>query len=122
DVADTYWPERTDRAFALRSLQQAGAQLRLGSDAPVSPLDPWAQIAAAVTRSRSGRPPWHPEQTIDVATALSASTRSGIHLRAGDPADLILVDADPLTVAPDELRSIGVAATMLAGRFTHCTL
>ena len=83
---------------------------------------PWAQIAAAVTRSRDGRAPWHPEQSIDVATALSASTRAGLDLREGDPADLILVDADPLTATGEQLRSIEVAATMLAGRFTHSVL
>ncbi|GAA4841356.1 amidohydrolase family protein [Garicola koreensis] len=122
DVADAYWPGRTDRAFALRSLHESGARLRLGSDAPVSALDPWAQIAAAVTRSRDGRAPWHPEQSIDVATALRASTRAGLDLREGGPADLILVDADPLTATGEQLRSMEVAATMLAGRFTHWKL
>lgn len=122
DVADAYWQERTAGAFALRSLQRSGAALRLGSDAPVSPLDPWVQVAAAVTRSRDGRAAWHPEESIDVAAALAASTRSGLHLRPGDPADLILVDADPLTAPPQQLRSMEVAATMLAGRFTHSRL
>lgn len=122
DVADAYWGERTAGAFALRSLQQAGAGLRLGSDAPVSPLDPWAQISAAVTRSRDGRDAWHPEQAIDVATAVAASTRTGLSLSPGDPADLILVDTDPLTAPPQQLRSMEVAATMLAGRFTHSAL
>lgn len=122
DVAEAYWQDRTAGAFALRSLQQAGAGLRLGSDAPVSPLDPWAQISAAVTRSRDGRDAWHPEQAIDVATAVAASTRTGLSLSPGDPADLILVDTDPLTAPPQQLRSMEVAATMLAGRFTHSAL
>ncbi|HMH59494.1 MAG TPA: amidohydrolase family protein, partial [Galbitalea sp.] len=39
DVADHYWAGRTDRAFPLRSLLDAGATVLLGSDAPVSPLD-----------------------------------------------------------------------------------
>ena len=122
DVADAYWPGRTDRAFALRSLREAGASLRLGSDAPVSALDPWVQIAAAVTRSRDGRAPWHPEQSIDVAAALSASTRAGVQLSEGEQADLILVESDPLSADGDQLRSMEVAATMLAGRFTHSQL
>lgn len=122
DVADAYWQDRTAGAFALRSLQRSGAALRLGSDAPVSPLDPWVQVAAAVTRSRDGRPAWHPEQSIDAAAALAASTRTGLQLSPGDPADLILVDADPLTAPPQQLRGMEVAATMLAGRFTHFTL
>jgi predicted amidohydrolase YtcJ len=122
DVADVYWEGRTGRAFALHSLHQAGVRLRLGSDAPVSPLNPWIQIAAAVTRSRDGRAPWHPEQAITVQTALEASTRGGLQVEQGDLADLILVDYDPLTCDPDLLRSMPVSATMLAGGFTHYAL
>lgn len=122
DVADAHWAGRTAGAFVLGSLDECGAALRLGSDAPVSPLDPWVQIAAAVTRSRSGRPPWHPEQRIDVVTALASSTRAGVEVSVGDPADLVLVDGDPLTATGEQLRRMPVAATMLGGRFTHSTL
>jgi predicted amidohydrolase YtcJ len=114
DVAEHHWAGRTDRAFALRSLLDAGATLALGSDAPVSPLDPWATAAAAVTRTRGGREPWHPEQRISTAEALAASTRSTVAV--GQPADLVLTETDPLTA--DDLRSVSVAATLLAGGFT----
>ncbi|QOR71170.1 amidohydrolase [Ruania alkalisoli] len=123
DIAEEYWPDQTGRAFALRSLLDAGAGLRLGSDAPVAPLDPWAAIAAAVTRGRDGRAPWHPEQRISAREALSASTgRSGLDLRAGDPADLVLVAEDPLRTDPDALRGTDVLATLLGGRWTHRAL
>ena len=55
DVADRYWAGRTERAFPLRSLLDAGATVLLGSDAPVSPLDPWLTLSAAVGRARDGR-------------------------------------------------------------------
>ena len=42
------------------ALADTGANLLFGSDAPVSPLDPWAAIAAAVFRTRDGREPWQP--------------------------------------------------------------
>ncbi|MDT7580515.1 MAG: hypothetical protein QOK35_1779, partial [Pseudonocardiales bacterium] len=51
DVADRLWAGRTARAFAYRTLLDAGVPLALGSDAPVAPLDPWVTIAAAVHRS-----------------------------------------------------------------------
>ena len=117
DVADRLWPERTGRLYAFRSLLDAGATLLLGSDAPVSPLDPWVQIAAAVTRERDGRPPWHPEQRITAAEALAASSRSSVEV--GQPADLVITDHDPLTADGDTLRAMPVAATMLAGRLPH---
>ncbi|NQX27594.1 amidohydrolase family protein [Microbacteriaceae bacterium VKM Ac-2854] len=122
DVADRYWHGRTDRAFPLRSLLDAGATLALGSDAPVAPLDPWIAIAAAVGRARGADAPWHPEQRITAAEALAASVRPNTGPVAGAIADLAIVDLDALTASAAELRSMPVAATLLAGRFTWDTL
>jgi predicted amidohydrolase YtcJ len=117
DVAERYWPGRTGRAFALRSFLDAGAAIVLGSDAPVAPLDPWIAIAAATTRTRDGRAPFHPEQSISVVEALAASTRSRIAV--GEPADLIALDNDPLVSDGDALRNMAVSLTVLGGRITH---
>jgi len=119
DIADRYWPGRTRRGFLIRSLLNAGVRVRFGSDAPVAALDPWHAIAAAVLRSRDGRAPWHPEQAITAAEAIACSTRTEI--RAGEPADLVLLDADPLG-DPAALRDMPVAATLLGGRWTHRVL
>ncbi len=119
DIADRYWSGRTDRAFALRSLLDAGAELILGSDAPVAPLDPWVTIAAAVGRTRDGREPWHPEQRITIAQAIAASTNGVQTVARGNVADLAILDIDPLAATPDQLRAMPVAATLLAGYFTH---
>ena len=120
DIADKYWSGRTDRTFALRSLVDAGATLAFGSDAPVAPLDPWVTISAAVGRSRDGREPWHPEQRLTAAEALSFSVRSSVAV--GEIADLVVTELDPLETAADELRAMPVAATLLGGRFTHTSL
>jgi len=127
DVTDAYWADRTDRAFALRSLVDAGATLVLGSDAPVSPLDPWVTIAAAVTRTRDGREPWHGEQALTVNEAIGFSTRSTIE--PGQPADLAVLEADPAwlvtalgndhAAASDALRAMPIVWTVAAGRITH---
>jgi Predicted metal-dependent hydrolase with the TIM-barrel fold len=120
DVAERYWAGRTGRSFALRSLLDAGAELLLGSDAPVAPLDPWVTMSAAVFRSRGGRVPWHPEQAISLDQALAASTRTRVAV--GEPADLIAIDGDPFTASASELRSMSVSLTMIAGRSTHSSL
>jgi hypothetical protein len=115
DVADHYWAGRTGRAFPFRALLDAGAELQFGSDAPVAPLDPWVTMAAAVTRSRDGRDPWHPEQRVPAAAALAASQGGVTRLAVGAAADLVVTDADPLVA---DLRDMPVHATMLAGAWT----
>jgi predicted amidohydrolase YtcJ len=117
DVADHFWAGRTDRAFMLRSLLDAGARLALGSDAPVAPLDPWVAMAAAVGRTREGREPWHPEQSITAAEALAASVRTSVSV--GQVADLVVTDLDPRSATAAQLRTMPVSATLLAGNFTH---
>ena len=122
DVADRYWAGRTDRAFRLRDLLNAGVRLALGSDAPVAPLDPWIAIAAAVGRGRDDRAPWHPEQSISRQAALAASARGAHAVAVGQVADLAICEIDPFTASVPDLRRMPVAATLLGGRFTHNTL
>ncbi len=119
DVADTHWADRIDKAFPYRALADAGATLEMGSDAPVSRLDPWHTIRSAVTRTDDDRPAWHPEQSMTVAEALAASTGGLLHPAVGDPADLILVDGDPADLDPAGLDDIQVLATLVAGRVVH---
>jgi predicted amidohydrolase YtcJ len=120
DIADRHWAGRTGGAFAFGSLHRSGAALRLGSDAPVAPLDPWFAIASATSRSRGDRDAWHPEQRLPLDVALDASSRSA--LAVDSPADIVLVDRDPFASDRDDLRSMPVAATLLGGRFTHRAL
>ncbi|MGA0847965.1 MAG: amidohydrolase [Pontimonas sp.] len=127
DVTDVYWADRTSRAFALRRLVDSQATLVLGSDAPVSPLDPWVSIAAAVTRTRDGREPWHPEQALTVEEAMRFSSRSS--LEVSEPADIAVLGADPrwlteafgkdLAKASDALRTMPVDLTVCGGVVTH---
>ena len=120
DVADRLWSGQTGQAFPLAALHASGARLAFGSDAPVAPLDPWAAIASAVGRARDGREPWHPEQAVSAEVALGASTRST--LAPGERADLAVLDRDPVAATVEDLRTMPVAATLLAGRFTHDAL
>ncbi|WP_240646116.1 amidohydrolase [Georgenia sp. SYP-B2076] len=140
DVTERVWPGRADRSFPLRALLDAGATLAFGSDAPVAPLDPWLAMAAAVHRSADERPPWHPEQQITAAEALAASTDGQRTLAPGGRGDVVLLDADPLAAgtaartgetvartgdtadAAARLRTMRVAATVVAGRITHRAL
>ncbi|MEI2827725.1 MAG: amidohydrolase family protein [Dermatophilaceae bacterium] len=122
------WPDRSDRCYAFRALLDAGAPLALGSDAPVSPLDPWLAMAAAVHRTADTQPSWHPEQALTVREALAASVDGQGTLRVGSRGDLVLLDADPLGQDPSAvaehaayLRGMPVAATLVAGELVWAT-
>ncbi len=126
DSTEALWPDRLERCFALRSLTEAGVPLRLGSDAPVSPLDPWLAMAAAVHRSADEREPWAPEQALTPREALLASTDGVASLQVGGRGDLVLVDDHPFPSEPGStadqaarLQAARVLATIVAGRLTH---
>jgi predicted amidohydrolase YtcJ len=125
DLTELCWPDRAERCFAFRWMVEAGVQLALGSDAPVSPLDPWLAIAAAVHRSADDRPPWHPEQALTVREALAASVDGQRSVHSGMRADLVLLDADPLAPADDtaeqaaRLRAMPIALTVVDGEVVH---
>ncbi|MGH3103278.1 MAG: amidohydrolase [Gaiellaceae bacterium] len=129
DLAERHWAGETHRAYAWRSLWDSGALVANGSDAPIEELDPLAGIVAGVLRTLDTRPAWHPEQAVTVQQALEASTvnpawLSGDEHRRGKllpgyVADLVVLDRDPLAIAPDELPEVRVVATMLGGRWVH---
>jgi predicted amidohydrolase YtcJ len=123
ELADRYWEGRTDRAYAFRSLWEAGAVVANGSDAPIEDLEPLAGIRAGVLRD------WHPEQRLTAEQALEATTvtpawlageeRRRGKLLPGFLADLVVLDRDPASCPPEELEEVEVVATMLGGRWVH---
>ncbi len=126
DVTERLWPGRSERCFPLRWMLDDGVDVVLGSDAPVSVLDPWLAVAAAVHRSGDEREPWHPEQSITPREALAASTDGLGTVAPGHPADLVLLAADPLDGAGDpahaaRLRGFAehVVATWVDGAVVH---
>jgi hypothetical protein len=129
DIADRFWAGKTDGAYAFRSLWDSGAVVANGSDAPIEELDPLAGICAGVLRTLDERPAWHPEQAVTVEQALQASTVNPVWLARderrrgrlipGHCADLVVLDRDPVAVAPEELPDVRVVATMLGGTWVH---
>ncbi|MFD1949929.1 amidohydrolase [Sphingomonas arantia] len=116
-------------AYAWKSMLDAGAKLAFGSDYPAESPDPFAGIAAAITREDpSGQPPggWHPEQKVDLPTAIAGFTTGAAYasftegilgsLQPGHLADFILVDTDPFTATPTQIRATKVQETWVGGK------
>jgi hypothetical protein len=127
DLAETNWPGLTDRAYAYKSLLDAGAVVANGSDAPVEELDPLLGIRAGVLRTLDERGAWHEEQRVSLEEAfqatcvkpawLSGDERRRGKLLPGFLADLVVLDRDPFECLPEDLSEVQVVATMLGGRW-----
>ncbi|MEO0033383.1 MAG: hypothetical protein RIS94_3141 [Pseudomonadota bacterium] len=110
-------PDRLAGVHPWASLKAAGAALAFGSGSPVERPDPWAGLATALAREGAERP--------DRATALAAYTASAAwagfadsrfgRLAPGQRADFILVDTDPATATPSQIRQTRVFQTWVGG-------
>ncbi|WP_324074581.1 MAG: amidohydrolase [Erythrobacter sp.] len=121
-------PDRLAGAYPWRSVVSVGGRLAFGSDAPVEPADPWAGMAAAISRTdASGQPfgGWFPQQTVTREQALAGYTSGAAYagfaegrfgrLIPGERADFLLVDRDPLMSAPDAIRDTKIHEVWIGG-------
>lgn len=118
--------ERINRLYRMRYLLDSGAEISFGSDWPVSSPDPILGIATAVTRQTAASEPaggWMIEQAITIAEGLASYSQqvsfqlSGekmVPLSIGTPCDFVVLDNNPLSAPPSELRRIHVLKTFKA--------
>jgi predicted amidohydrolase YtcJ len=120
-------PERIQTAYRAASLLRAGIPIVLGSDAPIAPIDPRVTYLAAVQRAAGASPCVNAAEALTpLATlrALSGSPASapngtvGPRLKAGDPADLVVWNVDPLAAPLDFVRARPLLA-VVGGRVVY---
>ncbi len=110
--------------YRLRAFAEAGVALAGGSDAPFASADPWAAIAAAVSRrTASGAligagEALTPEEALGLYLADPAGLARQRRIAAGEPADLCLLHL-PWEKARTRLTSANVRATFIAGDCIH---
>jgi predicted amidohydrolase YtcJ len=118
------------RAYAWRRMRDLGLPLILSTDWPVSSVDPWASIHAAMTRM-----PWHKSQpdnrltlhealegyTTNAAFAEFKEDRKG-RLCQGYLADVILLDRDLTETTPEDIADVKCLLTLCGGKVTHDAL
>jgi len=120
--------KRIPWAYRWRSFLDAGIRLAGGSDAPVEDPDPRRGLYAALTRQAPDGTPhggWNPaerltpDQALDLFTTGAAwaghcESWSG-SVRRGVAADLTVVSANPLKVAPRKLLGLKILRTVVGG-------
>ncbi len=121
-------PDRLKGAYAWTSLKATGATLAFGSDSPIERPDPWAGLAAAISREdETGQPAggWQPQERVSRLTALAGYTSAAAYagfaethfgrIAPGQRADFIFVDTDPMTATPAQIRATKVLETWVGG-------
>lgn len=95
-------------------------------DSPVTPPDLLTGVYAAVNRTTRSWMVLGPNERINVMDALKAITINAAYqyqeedekgsLREGKLGDLVILDQNPLTIAPQNLRDIKVIETIKEGQ------
>ena len=112
--------------YPMGSLTRGGIPVAAGSDAPVTEPDPIISIYSAVTRKTRNGSALNPSQAVSVHEALRIHTVNAAYaafeeqkkgsIAPGKLADLILLDADPTSVEPKDIKEINVVMTVVGGR------
>ncbi len=134
-IDDGRWAEprighdRASRTYAFRTFLNHGIRLAFGTDWDVAPLNPMLGLYAAVTRETlDGKNPkgWFPEQKLTIEESVEAYTLGSAYaefqekekgsITVGKLADMVLLDADILTIPPDQIRGVKVVKTVVGGK------
>ncbi|MBF4554542.1 amidohydrolase [Pseudomonas sp. p50] len=117
--------ERSRRLEPLASARRLGIVTAIHSDAPVTPLGPLFTAWCAVMRETASGEVLGKEERVSVPQALEMITLGAAYtlrldhlvgsLEIGKFADMVVLDQDPLTIDPAQLRTVRVLATVLGG-------
>ena len=118
--------ERARTISPCRSALAAGIPVTFHQDTPVLPPEPFMPVACAAVRRTASGVELGPEERISVWEGLRIMTLGAAYqyhaegergtLEPGKRADFILLDRDPLAVAPEELETLRVLETVSGGR------
>jgi predicted amidohydrolase YtcJ len=119
-------------AYAWRQLLNTGVVIPNGSDFPVEAVNPLISFHSAVTRQDADGWPaggWLPAERMTREEALLSMTlwpayaafmeRESGSLTAGKFADLVVLDQDIMTCAPERILETQVLMTILGGRTVY---
>ena len=116
-IADRVGADRIVSTYPFASMDFAGVRMCGGSDSPVESPDPW--VGMALARDRAGVMPGEgllPDRALSLFTdGAAAALGEQLPLSPGSPADLVIVDRDPVASDPDQLRETIVYETWVRG-------
>jgi predicted amidohydrolase YtcJ len=129
ELEPMFGADRFRRRMPVASFARAGAAIAAGSDWPVSSMNPFDAMEAAVTRGSRLDPGVAPDnrgERIDLATILFAYTLGGAYamaeeketgsLEVGKAADFAILDRDLFAIPITEVHDVRVLSTWLLGK------
>ncbi len=118
---------KASRMMPMRTYIDRGIPLAGSSDSSVSDYNPWVGMAAAMNRETVTGRVLGADEAITIDEALLSYTMGGAwatgrenlvgSIEVGKLADMVMVDANPLTQSADEIAAVKPMATMLGGRW-----
>jgi predicted amidohydrolase YtcJ len=121
----TLEPSQLRWLYRIRSPLEAGLVVAGSSDTPVTPLDPLVGVYAAVTRRAETGQVLLPREAVSPAQALEMYTINAAYasceedikgsIAPGALADMVVLSADPLKIAPERIKEIRVEKTIIGG-------
>ena len=124
--------DRAERISPLRSALKRGIPFSNHNDTFVTPIDPLLSVWSAVNRRTSGGRILGENQTIPVMDALRSVTSWAAYqaceerikgsLEPGKLADFVILEANPLTVAKETIKDIGISATIVGDEVVYGSL
>lgn len=128
-VAKTIGPERAKKMDAANTALTLGVPFSLHCDASVTPIAPLFNIWTAVDRLTASGVVLGEQERIPVEDALYAMTMGTAYLlrlekeigsvTIGKKADFVVLEKDPYTVNPMELKDIKVITTVSGGEISN---
>jgi predicted amidohydrolase YtcJ len=125
-LLEWYGAARAERMFAHRSFLDLGVAVAGSSDYPCGPFEPLLAMQSCVTRRGYDGASIGPSQRITPLEALALYTTASAYasgeqackgkLATGYLADFVVLGADPMSAAHDEIASIPVRSTYVGGR------
>jgi predicted amidohydrolase YtcJ len=119
-------PEKLPYAYAWQTLRETGARVAFSSDWPVSPLNPFIGMQAAMTSKPLGQN--CPPQAQSLMDTLESYTTAGAYcefredrkgmLQEGYLADVVVLDFDVERTAPEDMETVKPVLTICDGRVT----
>ena len=135
-ISDALWVEarlgarRVEAgAYAWRKLLDSGANLAIGTDAPVESVDPIANFYAAITRRLPDGTQFYPEQRMTREEALKGYTLGNAYaafedhvkgsVTPGKYADFVILSQDLTTVSEEKILDTRVLYTIVGGKIEY---